>query len=134
MIQFALALFMSVAMVGTAFAQAAGDANWPTKPIRLIAPFPPASTVDVVSRFLAQKLSARLGQQFVVDNRVGASGNIGADAIAKAAPDGYTLGVVTSSTQAVAVTLSTSLPYDPLKDFTPIAMLANSPYVLVVSA
>ena len=135
MTRFALVLAVSAMMAGGACAQpAAGDPAWPTRPVRLIAPFPPASTVDVVSRFLGQKLSARLGQQFVVDNRVGASGNIGADAIAKASPDGYTLGVVTSSTQAVAVTLSTSLPYDPLKDFTPIAMLANSPYVLVVSA
>src|SRR5437762_3440706 len=135
MIRVALVLAVLAMMAGGACAQpAAGDPAWPTRPVRLIAPFPPASTVDVVSRFLAQKLSARLGQQFVVDNRVGASGNIGADAIAKAAPDGYTLGVVTSSTQAVAVTLSTNLPYDPLRDFTPIAMLANSPYVLVVYA
>ena len=132
MIQFALASVMSLAMLGTAFAQAAGDANWPTKPIRLIAPFPPASTVDVVSRLLAQKLSERLGQQIVVDNRVGASGNIGADAVAKATPDGYTIGVVTSSTHAVAVTLSPNLPYDPIKDFTPISMIASSPYVLVM--
>src|SRR5829696_2496791 len=132
MIQFALASVMSLAMLGTAFAQAAGDANWPTKPIRLIAPFPPASTVDVVSRLLGQKLSERLGQQIVVDNRVGASGNIGADAVAKATPDGYTIGVVTSSTHAVAVTLSPNLPYDPIKDFTPISMIASSPYVLVV--
>ena len=85
----------------------------------------------MVARVLGQKLSVRLGQQFVVDNRVGASGNLGADAIAKAAPDGYTIGVVTSSTQAVAVTLSPNLPYDPIKDFTPISMIANSPYVLV---
>src|SRR5205085_7316042 len=69
-----------------------------------------------------------------IDNRVGASGNIGADAIAKAAPDGYTLGVVTVSTQAVAVALVPNLPYDPLKDFTPIAMIASSPYALVVYA
>src|SRR3954471_12017220 len=132
MIQFALALFMSAAMAGAAFAQAAGDANWPTKPIRLIAPFPPASTVDVVSRLLGQKLSERLGQPIVVDNRVGASGNIRADSVAKATPDGYTIGVVTSSTHAVAVTLSPNLPYDPIKDFTPISMIASSPYVLVV--
>jgi len=132
MTRFALVLFMSVTMAGTAFAQAAGDAGWPSKPIRLIAPFPPASTVDVVSRLLGQKLGQRLGQQIVVDNRVGASGNIGADAIAKAAPDGYTIGVVTSSTHAVAVTLSPNLPYDPIKDFTPITMIASSPYVLVV--
>ena len=132
MIHFALVLFMSVTMAGTAFAQAAGDAGWPSKPIRLIAPFPPASTVDVVSRLLGQKLGQRLGQQIVIDNRVGASGNIGADAVAKAAPDGYTIGVVTSSTHAVAVTLSPNLPYDPIKDFTPITMIASSPYVLVV--
>jgi len=98
----------------------------------MIAPFPPASTADVIARVLGQKLGQRLGQQFVVDNRVGASGNIGADAIAKAAPDGYTVGVVTSSTHAVAVSLSAKLPYDPLKDFTPITMLANSPYALVL--
>jgi tripartite-type tricarboxylate transporter receptor subunit TctC len=128
MIRFALALSLSVLAGGAAFGQ---DAAWPTKPVRLIAPFPAASTVDVVARVLGQKLSVRLGQQFVVDNRVGASGNLGADAIAKAAPDGYTIGVVTSSTQAVAVTLSPNLPYDPIKDFTPISMIANSPYVLV---
>jgi tripartite-type tricarboxylate transporter receptor subunit TctC len=73
-----------------------------------------------------------MGQQFFIDNRVGASGNIGADAIAKAAPDGYTVGVVTSSTHAVAVTLSPNLPYDPIKDFTLISMIASSPYALVV--
>jgi tripartite-type tricarboxylate transporter receptor subunit TctC len=127
----ALVLLASAAMGSAALAQGAGDAGWPSKPIRLIAPFPPASTADVIARVVGQKLSGRLGQQIVVDNRVGASGNIGADAIAKAAPDGYTLGVVTSSTQAVAVSLSANLPYDPINDFTPITMLATSPYVLV---
>jgi tripartite-type tricarboxylate transporter receptor subunit TctC len=133
MIQFALVLSTSVLLTTGAFAQGSGDAAWPTKPIRLIAPFPAASTVDVVARVLGQKLSLRLGQQLVVDNRVGASGNLGADAVAKAPPDGYTIGVVTSSTHAVAVTLSPNLPYDPIKDFTPITMIASSPYVLVVS-
>jgi tripartite-type tricarboxylate transporter receptor subunit TctC len=118
---------------GTAVAQpAASEPGWPLRPIRLIVPFPPASTADVVARVLGQKLGLRLGQQFVVENRVGASGNIGAELIAKAAPDGYTVGIVTSSTQAVAVTLSPSLPYDPIRDFTPILMIASSPYVLVV--
>jgi tripartite-type tricarboxylate transporter receptor subunit TctC len=117
----------------TALAQpAAAEPGWPSRPIRLIVPFPPASTADVVARVLGQKLGLRLGQQFFVENRVGASGNIGAEMIAKAAPDGYTVGIVTSSTQAVAVTLSTSLPYDPIRDFTPIVMIASSPYVLVV--
>ena len=111
---------------------AAAQSDWPARPIRMIAPFPPASTVDVVARILGQKLGQRLGTQVVVDNRVGASGNIGADAIAKAAPDGYTIGVVTNSTHALAVTLNPSLPYDPLKDFTPITMIANTSYVLVL--
>jgi tripartite-type tricarboxylate transporter receptor subunit TctC len=133
MIKFALVLLTSVLLASGAFAQGGDDAAWPTKPIRLIAPFPAASTVDVVARVLGQKLSVRMGQQFVVDNRVGASGNLGADAVAKATPDGYTIGVVTSSTHAVAATLSPNLPYDPIKDFTPITMIASSPYVLVVS-
>jgi tripartite-type tricarboxylate transporter receptor subunit TctC len=123
-----LALAAMTAIISSAQAQDA----WPTKPIRLIAPFPPASTADVIGRVFGQKMSQRLGQPVIIDNRVGASGNLGADAIAKAAPDGYTIGIVTSSTHAVAVSLSNKLPYDPLKDFTPISMLANSPYVLVL--
>ena len=129
MIRSSLAL-VAAAMIATSAQAQTGE--WPSKPIRLIAPFPPASTADVIARVLGQKLSQRLGQQLVVDNRVGASGNIGADAIAKAAPDGYTVGIVTASTHAVAVSLSAKLPYDPLKDFTPITMLANTPYVLVL--
>jgi tripartite-type tricarboxylate transporter receptor subunit TctC len=129
----ALALMACALAAGAALAQpAVNETSWPTRPIRLIVPFPPASTADVVARVLGQKLGLRLGQQFVVENRVGASGNIGAEIIAKAAPDGYTVGIVTSSTQAVAVTLSPSLPYDPIRDFAPIMMLASSPYVLVV--
>jgi len=128
MIRFLFVLLATAALADPASAQTA----WPSKPIRMIAPFPPASTADVIARVLGQKLGQRLGQQFVVDNRVGASGNLGADAIAKAAPDGYTVGIVTSSTHAVAVSLSANLPYDPIKDFTPITMIANSPYVLVV--
>ena len=80
----------------------------------------------------AQKLGQRLGQQIVVENRAGASGNIGVDAVAKAAPDGYTIGIATASTQAVAVSLGTNLPYDPIKDFAPVAMIGSQPYVLVL--
>src|SRR5215475_9356472 len=128
-----IALLAAMAITSSAVAQdTSSQGTWPSKPVRLIAPFPPASTADVIARVLGQKLSQRLGQQFVIDNRVGASGNIGADAIAKATPDGYTVGIVTSSTHAVAVSLSAKLPYDPIKDFTPITMIANSPYVLVV--
>jgi len=125
-------LVLAFAAVVSVITSAPAQDAWPTKPVRIVVPFPPASTNDVIGRVLGQKLSQRFGQPFVIDNRVGASGNLGADAIAKAAPDGYTIGIVTSSTQAVAVSLSSKLPYDPLKDFTPITMLANSPYVLVL--
>jgi tripartite-type tricarboxylate transporter receptor subunit TctC len=116
---------------GTAAAQT-GDAPWPDRPIRLIVPFPAGSSTDIISRILAQRLGARLGQQVVIDNRVGASGNIGADAVAKAAPDGHTLGIATASTHAVALSLSANLPYDPIKDFAPVVMIGAAPYVLVV--
>ena len=86
LISMALAAMLAA---GAAAAQT-GDASWPDRPIRLIVPFPAGSSTDIISRILAQRLGARLGQQVVIDNRVGASGNIGADAVAKAAPDGYT--------------------------------------------
>jgi len=105
---------------------------WPAKPIRFIVPFPPGSAVDVVARLIGQRMGAALGQQFVIDNRVGASGSVGALALARAAPDGYTIGLATASTHAVAVSLNSNLPYDPLKDFAPIGMIGSSPYVLVV--
>ena len=108
------------------------EASWPDRPIRLIVPFPAGSSTDTVARILGQKLGARLGQQIVVENRVGASGNLGADAVAKAAPDGYTMGIATASTHTVAPNLSPNLPYDPIKDFQPIALIGAAPYVLVV--
>jgi tripartite-type tricarboxylate transporter receptor subunit TctC len=133
MIRFLVIAVASVMAAATAVAQTT-DAAWPDRLIRLVVPFPAGSSTDIIARIIAQKLSPRVGQQVVIENRAGASGNIGADAIAKAAPDGYTLGVVTVSTQAIAVTLVPNLPYDPTKDFTPIAMIANSPYALVVYA
>jgi len=97
-----------------------------------VVPFPAGSSTDIVARIIAQKLGQRLGQQIVVENRAGASGNIGVDAVAKAAPDGYTIGIATASTQAVAVSLGINLPYDPVKDFAPVAMIGSQPYVLVL--
>jgi tripartite-type tricarboxylate transporter receptor subunit TctC len=116
---------------GAASAQT-GNTGWPDRPIRLVVPFPAGSSADIVGRIVGQKLTARLGQQVVIDNRVGASGNIGADAVAKAAPDGTTIGIATASTHAVAASLSASLPYDPIKDFAPIGMLGGQPYVLAL--
>ncbi|HEY6705744.1 MAG TPA: tripartite tricarboxylate transporter substrate-binding protein, partial [Xanthobacteraceae bacterium] len=115
-----------------ACAAAARASEWPQRPIRLIVPFPAGASTDIIARILAQKMGQQLGQQIVIENRAGASGNIGADAVAKAAPDGYTIGVATASTHAVAASLSANLPYDPIKDFAPVAMLGSQPYVLVL--
>jgi tripartite-type tricarboxylate transporter receptor subunit TctC len=100
--------------------------------VRLIVPFPAGSSTDIVSRMMAQKFSTRLGQQFVVENRAGASGNLGADMVAKAVPDGYTIGLITASTHGVAPALGTKLPYDTMNDFKPISMVGAAPYVLVL--
>jgi tripartite-type tricarboxylate transporter receptor subunit TctC len=86
-----------------------GDSGWPQRTIRLIVPFPAGSSTDIVARIVAQKLGLGLGQQVVIDNRPGASGNIGAEVVAKAAPDGYTIGIATASTHAVAASLSAAL-------------------------
>ncbi len=127
-----LAMIVAGLLAAGAAAAQTGDATWPDRPVRLIVPFPAGSSTDIISRILAQRLSTRLGQQVVIDNRVGASGNLGADAVAKAAPDGYTIGIATASTHAVALSLSPNLPYDPIKDFAPVGMIGSAPYVLVV--
>src|SRR6266852_1301236 len=108
------------------------DGAWPQRPIRLVVPVPAGSSTDVVARIIAQKLGPRLGQQMVIENRSGAGGNIGAETVAKAAPDGYTIGIATASTHAVAASLSANLPYDPIKDFAPVGMIGSQPYVLVL--
>jgi tripartite-type tricarboxylate transporter receptor subunit TctC len=131
MIRFLSIALALAAVVGVAAAQT-GDAGWPERPMRLLVPFPAGASTDIIARIIAQKLAHRLGQQIVVENRAGASGNIGADAVAKAAPDGTTIGIATASTHAVAASLSANLPYDPIKDFAPVAMLGSQPYVLVV--
>jgi tripartite-type tricarboxylate transporter receptor subunit TctC len=109
-----------------------GDASWPNRLIRLIVPFPAGSATDTVARLIGQKLSDRLDQQIVIENRAGASGNLGSDAVARAAPDGYTIGLATTSTHALAVSLSPNLPYDPVKDFAPVVMIGSAPYVLAI--
>ena len=123
---------VSLLAAGTAAAQTGDAGTWPDRPIRLVVPFPAGSSTDIIARIIAQKLSGRLGQQVVIENRAGASGNIGADTVAKAAPDGTTIGIATASTHAVAVSLGTHLPYDPIKDFAPVAMIGSQPYVLVL--
>src|SRR5258705_751565 len=105
---------------------------WPAKPIRYIAVFAPGGTTDILARLIAPKLSEALGQPVVVENRAGAAGAIGSEMLAKSAPDGYTIGGCTISSHATNVTLYAKLPYDPIKDFSPITMLATQPNLLVV--
>jgi tripartite-type tricarboxylate transporter receptor subunit TctC len=108
-------------------------AEWPERPLRLIVPFGAGSSSDTIARIVAAKMSDRLGQQIVVENRVGGSTIVGTEAIARSAPDGYTLGLASTTTLAVSVAMTPIPPFDPLNDFTPIGMIGSSPFVLVSS-
>ena len=110
-----------------AFSQA-----YPSKPVRVIVTFPPGSTPDIVGRALASRLQVAMGQPFVVENRSGAGGNVGADAVAKAAPDGYTLLVSTNGVFAINKALYKAMPFDPDKDLAPLSLLATAPQMLAV--
>ena len=123
-----------LATVGGAVAQGTAPAAWPTKPIRMIVTFPPGGSSDATVRIVAPKLGERLGQQIVIDNRPGAGGNIGLAALAKAEPDGYTLGVGAAGGLAANAALYAKMPFDAQKDFVPISLLAHIPFVLVVNA
>jgi tripartite-type tricarboxylate transporter receptor subunit TctC len=122
------------ALLCAAALQSALAQPYPNRPIRLIVPYPPgSSTNDILGRALAGRLSAVLGQQVVVDNRSGASGNMGSEMAAKAPPDGYTLLIGVAGPLAVGPAVYSNLGYDPIKDLAPIAMYASVPYVLVVN-
>src|SRR5689334_7067234 len=107
--------------------------TWPSKPIRLIVPFPPGGGTDVVSRTLAERLAALLKTSVVIDNKPGAGGNLGLDVAAKSLPDGYTIAMGQTSNLAINPTLYSSLPFNPVKDFAPVALIAAQPLVLVVA-
>ena len=124
-----LALLLAMLWFGAAAAQ---SENWPARPIRLVVPFPPGSSSDIVARLVAHGLSERLGQQLVVENRPGASGSVGTEAVARAKPDGYTLGLANTSTLTLSPSLAVRPAYDPLKDFAPISMVGASPFVLAL--
>ncbi len=109
-----------------------GAQTYPSKSVRVVIPYPPGSTPDIVGRSLCERLQKAFGQPFVVDNRTGAGGNIGTEAVAKAAPDGYTLLVAINGPVAVNKYLYKSLPYDPDRDLQPISLLASAPQMLVV--
>ncbi len=123
-------LALALAVTGaTAFAQTA----YPNKPIRLVVPFPPGGGTDLIARTVAQRLNEALKWTIVIDNRPGAGGNIGVEAVAKSAPDGYTLVIGQTSNLAVNPTLYPKLPYDPVKDFAPVVALSSSPIVIAVA-
>ena len=116
-----------------ALAQGAGGA-WPDKPVRVLVPWPPGGSTDVLTRIVCEQLAQRLGQPFVVENRPGASGNIGMDAIAKAAPDGYTLGPATIANLSINQFAYKNMGHDPERDLLPVALTWEMPNVAVVSA
>ena len=107
---------------------------WPNKPVRIIVPFAPGGTTDILARALAPELTRAFGQSFVVENRAGAGGNIGAEAVSKSPPDGYTLLMGTVGTHGINRALYDKLPYDPIKDFVPISLVAAVPNVMVMNA
>ena len=114
---------------GPALAQGA----WPNKPVRVIVPFAPGGTTDILARALAPELGRAFGQTFVIDNKPGAGGNVGSDMVAKSPPDGYTLLMGTVGTHAINAALYPKLPFDPVKDFAPITLVAGVPNVLVMN-
>jgi tripartite-type tricarboxylate transporter receptor subunit TctC len=113
----------------SAFAQ-----SYPTKPIRVVVPFPAGGGTDIIAREVTNKMATSLGWSFVIDNKPGSGGNLGVDAVAKAAPDGYTIALGQSSNLAINPSLFSKMPYDSVKDLAPIGLVASSPMVLVVGA
>jgi tripartite-type tricarboxylate transporter receptor subunit TctC len=127
---------MRVSLVLTAVAAASiaaspAHAEWPDRPIKMVVPFSAGSSSDTIGRLIAAKMGERLGQQVVVENRVGGSTIIGTDSVAKSAPDGYTLELANTTTHAASAALNATLPFDPIKDFAPVAMIGVSPFVLI---
>jgi len=110
------------------------QSTWPNKAVKIVVPFAPGGTTDILARAIAPELSKAFGQQFIVDNKAGAGGNLGAEAVAKSAPDGYTLLMGTVGTHGINRALYPKLPYDPFKDFAPITLVASVPNVMVVNA
>jgi tripartite-type tricarboxylate transporter receptor subunit TctC len=130
----AIAVAGVAACLPASLANAQFATNFPNRPVKLVIPFPPGGPLDIIGRLIAQKASEDWGQSVVVDNRPGAGGNIGADLVAKSPPDGYTIVMGALSTHAVNPSLYARMPYDAVKDFAPISLVAITPNVLVVNA
>ena len=129
---FTQALVMGALMLPCGWIQA--QQAWPNKPVRIVVPFAPGGTTDILARAMAPELSRAFGQTFYVDNKAGAGGNLGADIVAKSANDGYTLLMGTVGTHGINRALYNKLPFDPIKDFAPITVVAGVPNVMVVNA
>lgn len=125
------AVIAVLALLGLSCGQACAQ-NYPAKPVRVVVPFPAGGGADIFARLIGRKLGENLGQSFVVDNRAGASGIIGCEAVARSAPDGYTLLMGTTGTHTTNPAVFSKLPYDPIKDFAPISLVAEAPFVLLV--
>ena len=119
-------------LVLAAAALAALAQDFPVKPIRLIVPFGPGGTTDILARVVGERLGERFGQQVLIDNRPGAGGNIAAEITARAAPDGYTIFLGSMGTQSINISIYPKLPFDPIKDFAPISLVSNSANLLIV--
>lgn len=133
--RFLRSLFIICATATTVFSiPAVAQETWPSRPIRLIVPFQAGSATDAAARVIGIKISTQLRQTVIIDNRVGASGYIGAEAVARAPADGYTILLGTTSTQVIGASLNPNFFYDPEKDFEPIGLIGSSPYVLVSAA
>ena len=124
---------LTAALIGASFASSALGQAYPNKPVRIVVPFAAGSATDIVARLLADELRGAFDQTFIVDDKPGASARIGADAVAKAAPDGYTLLVTTNTSHSANPFLFKKLSYDPIKDFAPIAGIMNIPVIVVVN-
>ena len=124
--------FPCIALLALAAGPALAQGGYPERPVRLVVPFPPGASNDIVARAVAQNLAERLGQQVVVDNRAGAGGSIGAAILARAAPDGHTL-MVTSTSYATSAGVQSDLPFDPVRDVAGVAMIGRGPMMVVVS-
>jgi tripartite-type tricarboxylate transporter receptor subunit TctC len=124
-------VFLLASMAAAFIGGSPAYAEWPDRPIKMIVPFSAGSSSDTIARIVAIKMGERLGQQVVVENRVGGSTIIGTDSVAKSAPDGYTLQLANTTTHAASAALNATLPFDPVKDFAPVAMIGVSPFVLI---
>jgi tripartite-type tricarboxylate transporter receptor subunit TctC len=127
-------LFRTAAVVAALFALGAQAQQWPSKPVKLVVPFTAGGSTDTVARIISEKLTPRIGQPVLVENKAGAGGAIGSDFVAKSAPDGYTYLVGTSSTMAIAPWVYTKLPYNPTRDFAPVTLLGIADIIVVVNA